>query len=57
MVALRLISLLAPDTIGQDEVEVRTFTICLVVFKANELINCSRLEPLFKDHGFSWKFK
>jgi hypothetical protein len=43
-------------TIGQDKVEATTCTI-FVVFKANELIYCSRLEPLLKDFDFSWKLK
>ncbi len=50
-----LIYLSSSGIIGQDEVEPKTFTI-VVIFEANELINCSRLEPLFKDHGLSWKF-
>ncbi len=52
-----LISLSRPSTIGQDEVECSSITIFLVVFKANELINCPRLVPLVKDIGFSLKLK
>ena len=52
-----LISLSRSSTIGQDEVEEITFTILLVVFEANELINRPRLEPLLKDRGFIGKFK
>jgi hypothetical protein len=52
-----LISLSRSGTIGQDEVEATTFTIFQVVFKASELINSPRLEPLFKDLGFTLKFK
>jgi hypothetical protein len=52
-----LISLSRPGTIGQDEVEEHTSTILPAVFKANELIDCSRLEPLVEDCGFGLKFK
>ena len=52
-----LISLSRPGTIGQDEVEIPTCTSLLAVFKADELTNRPRLEPLLKDRGFSLKFK
>ncbi len=52
-----LISLSRSSTIGQDEVEEITFTILLVVFEANELINRPRLEPLLKDRGLIAKLK
>ncbi len=57
IVFLTLNSLRRSGTIGQDEVEVRACTIFNVVFKANELTNRSRLEPLLKDRGFIGKFK
>ncbi len=50
-------SLSRPGTIRQDEVEHITCTILFVVFKANELINRPRLEPLFKERGFIKKLK
>ena len=52
-----LISLFRPGTIGQDEVEETIFAIFLVVFKANELINRPRLEPLVEERGFIKKLK
>ncbi len=47
IVCVMLIFLSRPGTIGQDEVETITCTILVVVFKAHELINRPRLEPLF----------
>ncbi len=52
-----LFSLSRPGTIGQDEVEVMNVTILTFVFKADELINRPRLEPLFKERGFIEKSK
>ncbi len=52
-----LISLSRSGTIGQDKVEVNTCTIFTVIFRANELINYSRLEPLLKDRCFIWKLQ
>ncbi len=46
IVCFILISLSRSGTIGQDEVEAPTFTIFIVVFKANELINFSQLNPI-----------
>jgi hypothetical protein len=57
IVCLTFISLCRPGTIGQDEVEESFFTGFLVVFKAHELINRPRLEPLLKDRGFIEKLK
>ncbi len=51
------IYLCRPGTIGQDEVKAIAFTIFFVVFKADELNNRSRLEPLFKERGFIKKLK
>ncbi len=51
-----LISLSRSDTIGQDEVQVNTCTK-FVAFKASELINRPRLEPLVENRGFSLKLK
>ncbi len=52
-----LISLSRSGPIGQDEVELHTCTTIPSVFKANELTNRPRLEPLFEDRGFSLKLK
>ena len=47
-----LFTLSRPGTIGQDEVEVIAITIFSAVFKANELNNLPRLEPLVEERGF-----
>ncbi len=57
IVVVILMVLSSSGTIGKYEIEVITFTIFYSAFKANELTNRPRLEPLLKDRGFIWKFK
>ena len=52
--SITLVTLFSSSTIGQDEVEVLTFTILAAVFKANKVLKHPM--PLF-NHSLSRKFK